>query len=120
MLGLVGDMQKHRFTILKSLTLLRQLALDPGLVDDTHDGLARAKLDGLLDDLTQVIAEGHRALVFSQFTRYLRRVRARLDEAGIGYATSTAAPASVTRPSSGSRTATRRCSSSASRRAGSG
>jgi SNF2 family DNA or RNA helicase len=84
-LGLVGDVQKHRFEILKSLTLLRQLALDPALIDESHDHIGSAKLDRLLDDLTQVIAEGHRALVFSQFTRYLARVRARLDDAGITY-----------------------------------
>jgi superfamily II DNA or RNA helicase len=85
-LGLVGDVQKHRFEIFRSLTLLRQLALDPGLVDEAHDGVGSAKLDRLLDDLTQVVAEGHRALVFSQFTRYLARVRARLDAAGIEHA----------------------------------
>jgi len=84
-LGLVGDVQKHRFEILKSLTILRQLALDPGLIDDAHDHVGSAKLDRLLDDLTQIIAEGHRALVFSQFTRYLSRVRTRLDAAGIDY-----------------------------------
>jgi superfamily II DNA or RNA helicase len=82
-LGLVGDVQKHRFEILKSLTILRQLALDPGLVDEGHTEVGSAKLDRLVDDLTQVVAEGHRALVFSQFTRYLARVRARLDVAGI-------------------------------------
>ena len=37
----------------------------------------------MLDD---VVAEGHRVLVFSQFTRYLALARARLDAAGIGYA----------------------------------
>jgi SNF2 family DNA or RNA helicase len=82
-LGLVGDVQKHRFEILKSLTILRQLALDPGLVDEAHDSIGSAKLDRLLDDLGQIVAEGHRALVFSQFTRYLARVRTRLDAAGI-------------------------------------
>ena len=84
-LGLVGDVQKHRFEILRSLTILRQLALDPGLVDPEDDDVGSAKLDQLIDDLTQVIAEGHRALVFSQFTRFLARVRARLDAAGIDY-----------------------------------
>ncbi|MBK5221642.1 MAG: DEAD/DEAH box helicase [Acidimicrobiia bacterium] len=84
-LGLVGDVQKHRFEILKSLTILRQLALDPALIDDQHHDVGSAKLDRLLDDLTQVIAEGHRALVFSQFTRYLARVRTRLDAAGIAH-----------------------------------
>ncbi len=84
-LGLVGDVQKHRFEILKSLTILRQLALDPGLVDEEHDGVGSAKLDRLLEDLDQIVAEGHRALVFSQFTRYLSRVRTRLDAAGIAH-----------------------------------
>jgi superfamily II DNA or RNA helicase len=84
-LGLVDDVQRHRFEILKSLTLLRQLSLDPGLVEPSHDAVGSAKLDRLVDDLVQVIAEGHRALVFSQFTRYLARVRSRLDDAGIGY-----------------------------------
>ena len=85
-LGLVGDVTKHRFEILRSLTVLRQLALDPGLVDEADDGVGSAKLDRLLDDLDQVVAEGHRALVFSQFTRYLARLRTRLDEAGIAHA----------------------------------
>jgi SNF2 family DNA or RNA helicase len=84
-LGLADDLQKNRFEILKSLTLLRQLSLDPGLVDPKHDNVGSAKLDQLVTDLTQVVAEGHRALVFSQFTRYLARVRTRLDSAGIGY-----------------------------------
>jgi SNF2 family DNA or RNA helicase len=84
-LGLVDDVQKHRFEILRSLTLLRQLALDPGLVDAEHDGVGSAKLDRLVDDLQQIVAEGHRALVFSQFTRYLARVRQRLDVAGIAH-----------------------------------
>ncbi|HET9770114.1 MAG TPA: DEAD/DEAH box helicase, partial [Acidimicrobiia bacterium] len=85
-LGLVADVGKHRFEILRSLTALRQLALDPGLVDEAHDTVGSAKLDRLLDDLTQVVAEGHKALVFSQFTRYLARARARLDAAGIAHA----------------------------------
>ncbi len=84
-LGLVDDMQKNRFEILKSLTLLRQLSLDPGLVDPAHEGVGSAKLDHLIEDITQVVAEGHKALVFSQFTRFLARVRARLDDVGIEY-----------------------------------
>jgi superfamily II DNA or RNA helicase len=85
-LGLVDDVQQHRFEILKSLTILRQLSLDPVLVDEEHDDIGSAKIDRLVDDLTMVVAEGHKALVFSQFTRYLRLVRARLDEAGIAHA----------------------------------
>ncbi|MFT4187397.1 MAG: DEAD/DEAH box helicase [Aeromicrobium sp.] len=85
-LGLTDDLQKNRFEILKSLTLLRQLSLDPGLVDEAHDGIGSAKLDQLLDHLQEVVGEGRRALVFSQFTRFLGRARDRLDAAGIDYA----------------------------------
>ena len=33
-LGLIDDIEQNRFTIFRSLTLLRMLALDPGIVDD--------------------------------------------------------------------------------------
>lgn len=84
-LGLLDDMQRNRFTILKSLTVLRQLALHPGLVDPAHAGLPSAKIDVLAEHLHEVAAGGHRALVFSQFTRFLGKVRDRLDEEGIDY-----------------------------------
>jgi superfamily II DNA or RNA helicase len=84
-LGLLDDMQRNRFTILKSLTVLRQMALHPGLVDPEHDTLACAKIDALAEHLRDVVDGGHRALVFSQFTRFLGRVRDRLDAEGIDY-----------------------------------
>jgi SNF2 family DNA or RNA helicase len=85
-LGLIGDLNRNRFTVLRSLTLLRQLSLHAGLVDDAHHDLPSAKIDTLLGQVQEVVAGGHRALVFSQFTGFLARVRERLDEAGIGYA----------------------------------
>jgi superfamily II DNA or RNA helicase len=84
-LGLLDDMQRNRFTILKSLTVMRQLALHPGLVDPGHDALPAAKIDVLAEHLREVAAGGHRALVFSQFTRFLGKVRDRLDAEGIDY-----------------------------------
>ncbi|MGH3304209.1 MAG: DEAD/DEAH box helicase, partial [Streptosporangiaceae bacterium] len=84
-LGLIGDMNANRFTILRSLTLLRQLSLHAGLVDPAHEDLPCAKIDALLGQLAEVVGGGHRALVFSQFTGFLGRVRARLEEAGIEY-----------------------------------
>jgi superfamily II DNA or RNA helicase len=85
-LRLIDDLDANRFTILTSLTTLRQLALDPALVDDAHEAVGSAKTDALLEMLTDVVAEGHRALVFSQFTGFLRRIRNRLDASGIPYA----------------------------------
>jgi superfamily II DNA or RNA helicase len=83
-LGLVEDFDKHRIAIFRSLTRLRQLSLDAALVDEKYDGVGSAKVDVLVDHLLELAAEGHRALVFSQFTSFLARVRDRLDREGIG------------------------------------
>jgi SNF2 family DNA or RNA helicase len=84
-LGMIEDMNANRFTILRSLTLLRQLSLHAGLVDPDHLEMPCSKIDALLGQLGEVVAGGHRALVFSQFTRFLDLVRWRLDDAGIRY-----------------------------------
>ncbi len=84
-LGLLGDWEKNRFQIFRSLTLLRQLSLHPGLVDDAARAVGSAKIDFLVEQLDQLVAEGHSALVFSQFTGFLAIVRAHLDSAGIAY-----------------------------------
>lgn len=123
-LGLLSDdTAQARFSALRSLTILRQMALDPALVPATEEdgqeeaaqaggsqvdgerlpkdaaqtatgreGVARkggrrprpsAKVELLRDTLLPIVAEGHRALVFSQFTRYLTSVREELEAAGL-------------------------------------
>jgi len=84
-LGLIGDMNANRFAIFRSLTLLRQLSLHAGLIDEAHASLASAKIDALLGQLQEVTDGGHRALVFSQFTGFLGKVRERLAAEGIPY-----------------------------------
>ncbi|MBO0821665.1 MAG: hypothetical protein J2P26_12540, partial [Nocardiopsaceae bacterium] len=82
-LGLLADVDKNRFTILRSLTLLRQLSLHAGLVDDSYSDVSSAKIEALLEQIADVVGGGHRALVFSQFTRFLRLVRSALEKAGV-------------------------------------
>jgi SNF2 family DNA or RNA helicase len=82
-LGLLGDLEQHRFEIFRSLTLLRQASLDVTLVDPKHRGVPSTKLDVLTEQVTSLVAEGHRTLVFSQFTRFLAAARARLEDAGV-------------------------------------
>ena len=84
-LGLLDDFEANRFTILRSLTRLRQLSLHAGLVDSAYDDLPCSKIDTLLEHIQDVAAGGHRALVFSQFTSFLAHVRSRLDAAGVSY-----------------------------------
>jgi len=84
-LGLIDDINANRFTILTSLTRLRQLSLHAALVDSANADLPCSKIDTLLEQIQDVAAGGHRALVFSQFTGFLAHVRERLDAAGIRY-----------------------------------
>ena len=139
-LGLLEeDTAQSRFIALKALTTLRQMALDPALVDG-EDGMepeaaesagggetgeageaaggtggsgrktARgakavkgraagapatgrrgpgrrpspsAKVEVLVEHLGPILSEGHRALIFSQFTRYLSGVREHLEATGV-------------------------------------
>ena len=84
-LGLIEDVNKNRFTIFQSLTLLRQLSLDVSLVDPALSAVRSSKLDVLFEQLEDLVAEGHRALIFSQFTGFLGKVRERLDDENIEY-----------------------------------
>lgn len=84
-LGLIDDVNKNRFTIFQSLTLLRQLSLDVSLVDSSLAAVRSSKLDVLFEQLEDIISEGHRTLIFSQFTGFLGKVRERMDAEGIEY-----------------------------------
>jgi len=85
--GRIGRMGigRSRIAVLEALLRLRQTACHPALVDPGRIDEPSAKLDTLLEQLTEVIDEGHKVLVFSQFTSFLAIVRRRLDDRGITY-----------------------------------
>lgn len=76
---------KSRMHVLEALLRLRQAACHPGLVDPQRKKAGSAKLDLLVDQIAEVVEEGHKALIFSQFTSLLTLVKERLDKQGITY-----------------------------------
>ncbi|MFL6677400.1 MAG: DEAD/DEAH box helicase, partial [Burkholderiaceae bacterium] len=78
-----GAGQAH-LNILAGLTRLRRAACDPRLVTPT---LKRpgAKVTAFAELATELVANGHKALVFSQFVDFLGLLREPLDAAGIAY-----------------------------------
>ncbi len=78
-------MAKAKIMVLEALLRLRQAACHPGLIDKKRVDEPSAKLDTLLARLSEVIDEGHKALVFSQFTSFLDIVRKRLDKDSVRY-----------------------------------
>ncbi len=80
-----GELGAAKFQVLEALLRLRQCACHPGLLDKRLAAESSAKLEVLLERLSEVAAEGHKALVFSQFTSLLAIVRARLDALELAY-----------------------------------
>ncbi|GAB17362.1 putative helicase [Gordonia effusa NBRC 100432] len=85
-LGLLDDWESNQFLILSALTRLRQLSLHPGLVDAEQRDVSSAKVEYLAEQVPELLAEGHSALIFSTFTGFLRLLRETFDAAGIAYA----------------------------------
>ncbi|MGL4772506.1 MAG: DEAD/DEAH box helicase, partial [Clostridium sp.] len=68
------EFSKNKIEILSYITKLRQLALDPSIVMDEYDG-GSGKLEGVIEILNECIEEGHKVLLFSQFTSALQKVQ---------------------------------------------
>ncbi len=78
--------EKSRMVILTALLRLRQMACDPRLVDPRYEADDSAKLGAFRELVSEVIASGRRALVFSQFVQLLTLLREDLDAQDIPYA----------------------------------
>ncbi len=81
----VDDASGGAIAVLAALTRLRLVAIDASLDplgSDIEPG-ASPKLERLAETLVTLCERGHRALVFSQFTRVLDRVEGRLEDEGL-------------------------------------
>jgi superfamily II DNA or RNA helicase len=81
-----GDPLEAGRTVIQGLLRLRQAALIPEIADPRFRGFPSAKLDLLWETLEDALAEGHRVLVFSQFTKVLDHICDLLDEKRVSYA----------------------------------
>ncbi|MBF0341727.1 MAG: DEAD/DEAH box helicase, partial [Magnetococcales bacterium] len=76
--------EDRRFQILAEIMKLRRACCHPSLVVPDC-GLSGAKLALFKEVLEELLANGHKALVFSQFTSYLAIIRDLLDQEKISY-----------------------------------
>ncbi len=88
-----GDLRKEllneginasRFQILAALTRLRQICCHPSTFLEDYTG-GSGKLDLFMEIVPNLIENGHRILVFSQFTSMLDIIKDKLDEMGYSY-----------------------------------
>ncbi|MFO1387030.1 MAG: DEAD/DEAH box helicase [Chitinivorax sp.] len=78
---------RSQIVILDALLKLRQVCCDPRLVkvDSAKTVTERAKLTLLLEMLPELVEEGRRILLFSQFTSMLALIQEELQKAGLDY-----------------------------------
>ncbi|MDF3931005.1 DEAD/DEAH box helicase [Pseudomonas citronellolis] len=77
---------RSHIVVLEALLKLRQVCCDPRLLDQTLPAAGSGKLTGLLEMLDELLEEGRRVLLFSQFTSMLDLIQAELQGRGIRYA----------------------------------
>jgi superfamily II DNA or RNA helicase len=79
---------RSQITVLDALLKLRQVCCDPRLVKlkKPHSIVDSAKLEFLTDILPEMIEEGRRILLFSQFTSMLALIEEEVKKLQIGYA----------------------------------
>jgi superfamily II DNA or RNA helicase len=74
-----------RIATLTQLLRLRQICCDPRLVEQMAEASASSKLEAFRELLAEAVDDGHRLLVFSQFTSLLGLLRDELDRQGLAY-----------------------------------
>jgi SNF2 family DNA or RNA helicase len=80
----VGGIKKSSILVLQGLTKLRQLANNPLMVDEHYKGDSGKDRD-VMHKLLDVVKEGYKTLVFSQFVKHLSLIAKKLDEQNIPY-----------------------------------
>lgn len=79
-------LNKSRITVLAALTKLRQLCDHPSLaLPEISAEADSGKIDALMELIFEAIDSGHKMVVFSQFVRMLKLIRAKLNKAQINY-----------------------------------
>ena len=76
---------RAKLQVLEALLRLRQAACHPGLIDKQRRTDPSAKLDLLVPRVEELVEDGRKVLIFSQFTSLLALLRSKLEAAQLGY-----------------------------------
>ncbi|WP_103661258.1 DEAD/DEAH box helicase [Lactobacillus sp. HT06-2] len=91
-----AEFKKNRFQALAAITRLRELCCDPHLLYENYRGKS-AKLTATLNLIQQTLADGHKILLFSQFTSMLAIFKEKLGKLKIPFFEITGATPKVKR-----------------------
>ncbi|MFN8944727.1 MAG: DEAD/DEAH box helicase [Pseudobdellovibrionaceae bacterium] len=78
-------LNRSKIQVLEALLRLRQASCHIGLLDQTKRDFVSAKFELLLEQIQEIISEGHKVLVFSQFTQLLELFKTQLNRLNLSY-----------------------------------
>lgn len=76
--------ENNRIAVLAEITKLRQACCDSSLVDASLS-IENSKLNTFIETVRNIIDNGHKALVFSQYVSFLQIVKKRIEKENISY-----------------------------------
>jgi non-specific serine/threonine protein kinase len=79
-----NGLAKSRIAVLEGLMKLRQIACHPQMIDPEEDK-SSGKYEAFVEQLEEILSEGHKILVFSQFVKMLTILRKHIDAEKIPY-----------------------------------
>ena len=82
--------EKSSIMVLQGLMKLRQISNHPVIADEEYTG-GSGKFETVLNDIENVVYEGHKILVFSSFVKHLKLFATSLEEKNISYSMLTGA-----------------------------
>jgi SNF2 family DNA or RNA helicase len=77
--------KQSAMTIFSALLKLRQIALFPMLAEDSLKKVSSCKFESMKDMLEDILEEGHKVLIFSQFVKSLKIIEKHISSLGIKY-----------------------------------
>ena len=83
--GLKSETKNNALKVLEGILRLRQICLFPKLADEKFKNIQSAKFEHFKEQLKEILAKGHKVLIFSQFTKVLSILKKSIKSENINY-----------------------------------
>ncbi len=80
-----SEKKNNAIKVLEGILRLRQICLFPGLADEKFRDIESAKFEHFKTQIKEILAEGHKVLIFSQFTKVLSILKENIESENIKY-----------------------------------
>ncbi len=80
-----SDKKNNAIKVLEGILRLRQICLFPELANNNYKDIPSAKFEYFKEQIKEILAEGHKVLIFSQFTKVLSILKNNIEKENIAY-----------------------------------